>query len=674
VDPVSILPEQATAQERAKYWTRKQRDNSVEQLADCKKRSFGDLTLVCGARHEPNGFLQDGGVQTADVSYVIGGNPPPPQLLRDGLDFYSLREGHRGRNLVVSEFVEYLEGVKRAFPDLIGAENYHDDVKKQNSVLHTLIGGKMSQVDALEKILQLYEEDPEHLANILCSTNTDGCTPLQLACEKKSDPMIASLVSRACSALSAIKVEPLDDEAVKTNPTRFNHESLEDSMRLEKYRMVYSSKPVLQRVLRLEDLLYIAKVSQSGFLRAMQQAPLLKCPDRVVSRKTSNVTKKIGDAEWTIGSQAMTEPGLWQTRTVMPVRSMLGSMFYGLPKPVRTMLKALFCVSKHNTDKTEQASTSKLEELRGLREAERLVGSRTVGFRGGAAPETNADGAYPAKAVSDGEFDSAGSATISTTTDKKTSKNRNSKNEDPKGVRILNPMSREDDDDEPIEQNKVVATSKLKPKPKPNQKKANSKLKPKPKPNQKEITSSKATSDEGEEDDLDERPVEAFVVSIFKAASFSGVDSGKVHADTDLLTACVHWCIRNHSTAIFECEIPKLLVTHKWRRYGSQLYQKQLLLYSCAVLQYSVLTVREDIFQSVALTSAVDTVSGSSWRQIRLALFAFTTSCNLLYFALKEMQQLKKEIQDLGFIKGVQEYFLDMWCVFGRVSHWYHTD
>jgi hypothetical protein len=47
------------------------------------------------------------------------------------------------------------------------------------------------------------------------------------------------------------------------------------------------------------------------------------------------------------------------------------------------------------------------EELRGLRDAEKLVGLRTVGFRGGAAPEANADGSYRAEAVSDGEFGSA---------------------------------------------------------------------------------------------------------------------------------------------------------------------------------------------------------------------------------------------------------------------------
>ena len=132
---------------------------------------------------------------------------------------------------------------------------------------------------------------------------------------------------------------------------------------------------------------------------------------------------------------------------------------------------------------------------------------------------------------------------------------------------------------------------------------------------------------------LDERPVEAFVVSIFKAASFSVADANnhKIQAGDSLLKACVHWCIRNHSTAIFDCQIPKLLVMHKWRRYGSQLYQKQLLLYSCAVLQYSVLTIREDIFQNIEATMD-PTVNATFWPEVRLFFMAFTTSCNLLYF------------------------------------------
>ena len=163
---------------------------------------------------------------------------------------------------------------------------------------------------------------------------------------------------------------------------------------------------------------------------------------------------------------------------------------------------------------------------------------------------------------------------------------------------------------------------------------------------------------------LDERPVEAFVVSIFKAASFLPAHAkNRNSADGSLLKACVHWCIRNHSTAIFDCQIPKLLVMHKWRRYGSQLYQKQLLLYSCAVLQYSIFTIREDIFQNIEATMD-DTANTSFWPQIRLFVMAFTTSCNLLYFTLKELQQLKKEMVDNGTCwGGLQEYFLDMWCV-----------
>jgi hypothetical protein len=107
---------------------------------------------------------------------------------------------------------------------------------------------------------------------------------------------------------------------------------------------------------------------------------------------------------------------------------------------------------------------------------------------------------------------------------------------------------------------------------------------------------------------------------------------------------------------------------HKWRRYGSQLYQKQLLLYSLTVLQYSALTIKEDFFQTVNMTASqlLNTILRLDWAKIQPMafdlFFAFTTTCSLGYFALKETQLLRKEVRALGCARGIYEYFLDMWC------------
>jgi hypothetical protein len=408
--PVSVHAEEATDQDRKSFWERNRVEKSAKQ-----SDSLGDLTLVCGQGHS---------VVTVDVSYMLGGNPPPPQVLRDGLRFYTDRD-HHADSLDVNEFINYVKGVKQAFPSLTGAENYDDDAKKQNSLLHTLLIGQLTkggpetpQIDALEKILQLYEEEPEHLANMLCSTNTDDCTPLQLACEKKSDPMIGIIVKAACSALSAIKVQPLDDDAVKSGFSR--------GEKLIGYRVVYKSKPLMERLLRLDDLLYTAKVSQAGFLCAMQLAPVLKCPPRVLSRGSdpSDLTKIIGEEEWTKGSQVMTHPGLWTGTTEMPVRSMLGSLFYGLPKGVQFMLKKLVCVGKAaakvaEEEKAATAATAKAKEEKAAakvakeKKAATAAAAKAEGEKDAAAAAAKAEGekdAAAAAAKPEGEKDAAAAA------------------------------------------------------------------------------------------------------------------------------------------------------------------------------------------------------------------------------------------------------------------------
>jgi hypothetical protein len=246
----SQFPEADSDQNRARFWSQngavsetqlsERAGDTNAHINGVDQQSFGDLTLLCGVEDS---------VQTADISYVLGGNPPPPQLLRDGLQFYTDSSG----SLDVNEFNDYLIGVKRTFPSLIGAENCEDVSKKQNSLLHHLIDmghGNPAQVDALNNVLQMYEEDPIHLATMLCSTNADDCTPLRLACDKKNDPMITAIVNAVCSALGELKVQPLKDEEVKMNiGTSAEKENFDI------HRVVYTSKPLIRRLLRLEDLL-----------------------------------------------------------------------------------------------------------------------------------------------------------------------------------------------------------------------------------------------------------------------------------------------------------------------------------------------------------------------------------------------------------------------------------